>query len=467
VSEPTARPAPAPPRPYHFPPFTRARLRNGLQLLVAPMRRLPICTLAVVVDAGAELDPQEREGLSQLTARAVAEGTAEYPGVEFTERLERIGASLAAAADWDSAMFTLSVIADRLSEALALVAEVLTQPAFPETEVERLRQERLSEILQIRSEPRGLASETFARVVYTDDSRYAAPAGGTERSVRSLERSHLVAYHRARYLPERTAVIITGDVTPETANAAVEQVLGSWTGEAADVAPRRGLAAHRDKRVHVFARPDAPQSEIRVGHVGVPRAHEDYFPLVLMNAVLGGLFSSRINLNLREQHAYTYGAHSGFDWRKGAGPFAVRTAVESGVTAAAVGEIFKELRRMREEPVREEELSLAREYLAGIFPVRFETSGAVAAALMQAVTYDLPSDYYDTYRDRISAVTTSDVLRVARAHLDPERVTTVVVGDAAVVTGPLAGLGLGSVAELSPEDGAAGRLMAAAAQQPG
>lgn len=460
------RPTPGPPRPYSFPPFTRTDLPNGLHVFVAPMRRLPVCALAIVVDAGADLDPDGREGLSQLTARAIAEGTAEFPGVAFTERLERIGASLSADADWDSAAFTLSVIADRLPEALALAAEVLVRPGFPNAEVERLQQERLSEILQIRSEPRGLASETFSRVVYTADSRYALPVGGSEDSVRSLDRAQLVAHHRAAYVPGRTAVIIAGDVTSDGATAAVEGVLGQWVGTAEETVTRRGTAAYREQRVFVLGRPDAPQSEIRVGHVGVPRDHEDYFPLVLMNSILGGLFSSRINLNLREQHAYTYGAHSGFDWRRGAGPFAVRTAVESGVTAAAVGEILREIRRMREEPVREEELSLAREYLAGVFPVRFETSGAIAAALMQTVTYDLPADYYDSYRDRISAVTVSDVLRVARTHLDVKRITAVVVGDPAVVKEPLLRLGLGDVGDLAAVDDATA-LLADAAQSPG
>jgi predicted Zn-dependent peptidase len=247
-------------------------------------------------------------------------------------------------------------------------------------------------------------------------------------------------------------VIVAGDVESREVERMVERAFSGWAVETVPAEPRRGEAAALDGRVFVLDRVDAPQSELRVGHPGVARTHPDYFPLVLMNAILGGLFSSRINLNLREEHAYTYGAHSAFDWRRGAGPFTVRTAVESGVTAAAVAEIMKEIEKLREEPVTDAELSLARDYLAGVFPVRFETSLAIAAALAQVVTYDLAADYYDTYRDRINEVSAADVLRVAKAHLQPARLSVVVVGDAGQIREPLSGLSMGEAVEVQPED---------------
>lgn len=448
----TVRPSPGPPRPYHFPVFTRTRLASGVVVLVAPVRRLPVCTLSVVVDAGAELDPPRLEGCAIMTARAMEEGTREYQGLEFTERLERIGAALSATADWDSASFSMSVMAERLPAALDLLAAVIREPAFPPNELERLREERLSEIAQIRSEPRGLASETFSRVVYDADSRYATPVGGSETSVRALTREDLVRHHASFFTPGRTIVIVAGDVESREVERMVERAFSGWAVETVPAEPRRGEAAALDGRVFVLDRVDAPQSELRVGHPGVARAHPDYFPLVLLNAILGGLFSSRINLNLREEHAYTYGAHSAFEWRRGAGPFTVRTAVESGVTAAAVTEILKEIEKLREEPVTDAELSLARDYLSGVFPVRFETSLAIAAALAQLVTYDLVADYYDTYRDRINEVSAADVLRVAKAHLQPAQLSVVVVGDAGQIREPLRGLSMGEPVEVQPED---------------
>lgn len=446
------RPSPGPPRPYQFPAFTRNRLASGVELLVAPMRRLPVCTLSVVVDAGAELDQPGLEGCAVLTARAMEEGTRQYQGLDFTDRLERIGAALSATADWDSASFSMQVMAERLPAALDLLAGVIREPAFPASEIERLREERLSEIAQIRSEPRGLASETFSRVVYDADSRYAVPVGGSEATVRALTREDFVRHHKLFFTPGRTAVIIAGDVAPQEAGEFVERAFHGWGVETAPSQPRRGEAAIRDGRVFILDREDAPQSELRVGHPGVPRAHPDYFALALLNAILGGLFSSRINLNLREEHAYTYGAHSAFDWRRGAGPFTVRTAVESGVTAAAVAEILKEIEKLRQEPVTDAELSLARDYLAGVFPVRFETSLAIAAALAQIVTYELSSDFYDTYRNRINEVSAAEILRVARAQLQPARLSVVVVGDAGQIRDPLRGLKLGEPVDVQPEE---------------
>jgi zinc protease len=197
--------------------------------------------------------------------------------------------------------------------------------------------------------------------------------------------------------------------------------------------------------VHLVAKPGAPQSELRIGHTGIPRAHPDYFPAVVMNAILGGLFSSRINLNLREAHGYTYGAHSGFDWRRWAGPFAAETAVQQDVTADAVREVLFEIDRMRESPVMPSELSLATSYLDGVFPIRFETTDAVATALANLVLFGLPGDYYDSYRANVRAVTAEHVLAAARTHLHPDRLHLVVVGDPDAVRTPLERMAVGPV----------------------
>jgi predicted Zn-dependent peptidase len=208
-----------------------------------------------------------------------------------------------------------------------------------------------------------------------------------------------------------------------------------------------------ERAVHVVAKAEAPQSELRVGHVGLPRGHGDYFNVVVMNAVLGGLFSSRINLNLREEHAYTYGAHSGFDWRRAAGPFVVETAVKTEVTDAAVREILLEIDRIRDAEVTADELDLATKYLAGVFPIRYETTGAVASALAIATVYGLPDDYFSTYRQRIAAVSRTDVLAAARAHLHPEALQVLAVGDAAAITEPLAALRLGTPSVTTADEG--------------
>lgn len=448
------RPQPGTPRPYEFPAVTKFTLSNSLRVVVAPVRRLPLVSVRAVVDAGADGDAMGREGVAMLTATALAEGTVERDGQTLANAFERLGASLDSGAGWDNASAGITVTASRLDAAFALLAEVLMAPRFAEPDVERLKAERLAELLQQRVEPRGLADERFARAVYAHASRYARPAGGTPVSVRTLDVGAVRQWYTARYGATTTTIVIAGDVTPEQVRAVVERRLGAWTG-AANTQPAVRVAPRTDVRaVHVVAKTDAPQSELRVGHVGLPRLHADYFPVVVMNAVLGGLFSSRINLNLREQHAYTYGAYSSFDWRRGAGPFVVGTAVKTEVTDAAVREILGEIDRMRDAPIQGEELDLATKYLAGVFPIRYETTGAVASALTIATVYGLPDDYFTTYRDHIRAVTREDVLRVAQTHLHPEALQVLAVGNASAITDPLAALNIGTpIVTTADEDG--------------
>jgi len=269
--------------------------------------------------------------------------------------------------------------------------------------------------------------------------------GGTAESVAGLARTDVDNFFRSHYCTAATTVIVAGAITPLTARDLVSKAFNRW---AHGVGQGRALIASPraiSQTVNIVNKPDAPQSELRVGHVGLPRKHADFFPTMVMNAVLGGLFGSRINMNLREEHGYTYGASSYYDWRRGPGPFAVATAVQSDVTAAALREIFSEINRIRAEKISEEELSLARDYLDGVFPIRYETTTAIASALANLVIYTLSGDYYDTYRMRVREVTTDDILQAARNHLHPEQLQTVIVGDAAAIKDSVAQLGFGEL----------------------
>lgn len=438
-----SRPAPGVPRPYHFPRFERSALPNGLRLVVAPISKLPLVTITVLGDAGAVSEPPERSGLAQLTAKLLLEGTTSADGVAITDRFERLGASIEASADWDVAAVTMTTLTDKLPAAFALLGEVLRAPAFHEREVERLKGERLAELLQLRAEPRGLADELFSRFLYEPGSRYASPDGGDERSVRALSRDAVADFYAKRYSPAGMTMIVVGDVETREITRLANDVLGDWRGSPTAPASSSDAPARRTRAVHVVSKPDAPQSELRVGHLGLPRRHPDYFPAVIMNAILGGLFSSRINLNLREAHGYTYGAHSYFDWRRQRGPWIVATAVASDVTHAAALEVINEIERFRTAPVTDDELSLATSYLDGVFPIRFETTAAIASALTTLVAYDLPDDWYDVYRERVRAVTSADVLLAAERHLQPDALQMVVVGNAAAVRERLEGMAFG------------------------
>lgn len=450
------RPTAGTPRPYHFPSFETRVLDNGLRIIVAPVHAFPVVTILAVVDAGATRDPRDIEGVAQLATRALNEGTRNMSALELALRLEMMGSTLDAGADWDSTIVQLTSLASRIEDGFAVLAEVLREPAFPEHELERLRAERQSDLAQLRTEPRGLADVYFSRLLYVPGSRFSRLAGGDERSVERVTRDAVMEFHETYYRPNATALMIVGDITVDEAEHHANRCFGSWAGLAPAVTEPVDTQRFLDKRVHIVHKADAPQSEVRIGHVALPRLNDDYFPLVVMNAILGGLFSSRLNLNLREDHAYTYGAHSAFDWRRAASPFEISTAVETAVTGDAVREMLAEFARIREAPVTEAELSLAVSYLIGVFPIRFETTAAVAGGLANVEIFRLPADYFNSYRDCVRAVTTEDVLRVAREHLDPSRLQVVVVGNADAVCEPLTALGLGPVTvyDLSDPDSA-------------
>jgi zinc protease len=337
----------------------------------------------------------------------------------------------------------MTALSEHLAPAFGLLGEVLRTPAFKAREVERLKGERLAELLQLRAEPRGLADELFSRFVYSTVSRFARPQDGDEKSVNAIDREHILSFYESRYLPGGTTVIVVGDVTADRAEELTRDALGAWTGGAPARVVVDDKPARLDRAVHIIAKSDAPQSELRIGHVGIPRNHPDFFPVNVMNAVLGGLFNSRINLNLREVHGYTYGAFSGFDWRRQAGPFVVSTAVKSDITDAAAREVLGEIDRIRAVMIAPEELSLATSYLDGVFPIRFETTAAIASALAVLVVHGLPDDYYDRYRDHVRAITVEQVLTAAQKYLYANALQIVVVGDPATVRAPLEALGFG------------------------
>jgi zinc protease len=439
------RPKPGLPRSYQFPQFTDESLPTGVRLITAPVAKFPLATVLVLVNAGSTSEPRGKEGVAALTAAGLLEGTAKFDGAELAEKFEQLGTSLESGADWDSAFLKITVLSDKLEEATKLLGEAISSPVFPEREIERLKAERLAEILQLETEPRGLADEKFSEFLYDDESRYSRPDEGSTESVSSLTRGDVEQFYRSSYNSGATTVVVAGDISSENARKLVIEAFGKWPSGSSRQQPLSGKARRNRKSAHIVNKPDAPQSELRVGHVGLPRKHPDFFPTLVMNAVLGGLFGSRINLNLREAHGYTYGASSFYDWRRGPGPFVVSTAVESEVTALALREILMEIERIREERISPEELSLARDYLEGVFPIRYETTAAIASALATLAIYDLNADYYDSYRRNIHNVSEDAVLKAAKTHLHPELLQTVIVGDALAVRDSLTDHSLGDV----------------------
>jgi zinc protease len=411
------------------------------------MHRLPVVTAILVLDGGAMGERSGREGVSDIVARALAEGTQRKSADELVMALERLGTSISASSDWESTILKMTVMSPNLGGALMLMNEMVSEPRFADASVQRLREERLSEIIQNRSEPRILADEMFAATVYQSGARYAVPLGGDETTVASINTADVKEYHTSNYLPTNATLILAGDVTANSARSFAESAFGKWTASASNARTHKRMADQSSgaRQIRVIGRAGAQQSEMRVGHVGTSRSVADYFPIVVMNAVLGGLFSSRINLNLREVHGYTYGASSYFDWRREKGPFLISSAVQSEKTGPAIQEVLKEVERIRTDEIAGDELTLATSYLAGVFPIRYETADAVASGLASLTVFGLPDDYFTSYREKILSVTTKEVLAAASQYLQPEHQSGVVVGNPGLVEPQLLELNLGSV----------------------
>lgn len=440
-----SRPAPGPIRPMRFPTIHRDRLDNDLAVLTAPHGDIPVVTAALVIDAGAAGDPARKAGLAFLTAAALDTGTRERDADALAWELERLGVEFSAAATWDATVVHVTVPSDRLEPALAIFAEIVRRPAFPEGEVERLRDQQLASILQRTKQPGALASDMAAHFIFAPDVPYARPLIGTTASVEALGRDDVVAFHEAHYLPNASSLLLVGDIDAERARALADEYFGDWPAGQPTRPEFEVVPGIEERTLFVVDRPGSVQSEIRIGDVGVARDHEDYFPILVMNTILGGAFTSRLNMSLRERHGFTYGAGSGFAFRRRPGPFLVHAAVATDVTARAVEEALKEIRALREDGATEEEVTAARDYLRGILPLQLQTTGQLASRLADLVLYDLPEEYLEEYRDRIADVTADDVHRVAREHLRLDRLAVIVVGDAEAVKPDLEALDLGAV----------------------
>ena len=441
-----APPPPGPIRPYRFPVVAEERLSNRMAVRLVSEVPLPVVTAMAVMRGGETASPPGRGGLAVLAGDALEGGTSRLSGRELAGALEDIGASYGAVTGWDSTTVAVSCLAEHLPQAMPLLAEMVRLPAFEPDEFERYRAQRRASAAQRRMDPAALASDWHSRFVFADGGTYARPLGGTEDSIARVEAVHAREFAEARYGPGEASLVIVGDLDAGEALAAAEAAWGDWGRRVGPVPDPEAAPRRRTRSVHVIHLPGSVQSRIRIGHAGVSRGVADYHALIVLNLVLGGSFSSRLNLNLRERHGYTYGVRSFFAPRRGPGPFAVSTSVENAVTGAAVGEIFGEIEAIAGAGPAPEEVEAATSYLAGVFPLRLETTGQIASRIAETFVFDLPGDYYRRYRDRVRKVTAGQAAAAARRHIRPGELCTVVVGDADVAAPQLERLGIGPVA---------------------
>ena len=426
------RPMPGAPRSYEFPAVRADRLSNGLSVLVVDLPGRPLVSASLTVSGGVSEEPADKAGATVLAARALTEGTEAHDAIALVEATERLGASLHADAGWDAVSVMVDVPAERLAPALELVAEVLLRPTFPDHEVARLRDERLNDLLQARADPRRRVEEAFVGTIYAGASPYHRPSGGTRDTVEGLTAGDLRRTYRGLLDPRRATLVVGGDLGDQDVIALAERLFGAWTANGSGSAAGGRVVdtgSTHGRIVRVVHRPGSVQTEIRIGHRGLPRRIEDFHAVSVMSAILGGLFNSRLNMKLREEKGYTYGAGAGFDMRRGAGPFAARAAVNTEVTVPAILDTIAELTRMRDATVTDAELAAARDFLIGVFPLRFETAGAVVGSIGSLAVHGLGVEELIGYRANIEAVDTAAIAAAARAHLHVDDAAIVLVGD--------------------------------------
>lgn len=441
----TRPPQPGPPAPLSLPTIHKQRLANGLPVWIVEMHKVPVAQVNLLVFSGSTDDPPGKYGVASLAAAMLEEGAGSRSALEIADAVDYLGADLGATSAIDSSALRLHVPVARLADALPIMADVALRPSFPKDELERQRQQRLTSLLQGRDDPPTIASVAFSRILYGKAHRYGTPMMGTAETLETFTADDLRAFYTSAFRPENATLLAVGDVTPDTVMPLFEKSFGTWK-PAGKAAPEQLPAVEQPaaRQIYLVDKPGAPQTQIRIGWIGVPRSTPDYFPITVLNTILGGSFSSRLNMNLREQHGYTYGAASSFDMRGSAGPFFAAAGVQTDKTAEALKEFFNELNAIL-EPVPAEELARAKSYVALRFPGAFETTGDISRRLEDALVYHLPDDYFTRYVQNIQAITAADVQRVARKHIQPGKFAVVIVGDRKAIEPGIRALDLGPI----------------------
>jgi zinc protease len=449
--ERTVRPAVGEAPDLVLPALQEFTLGNGLRVLVLEKRDLPLVQFNVVIGAGSSRDDAATPGLASLTAAMLDEGAAGMSALEIADAFEMLGARFGAGAGTHTASMSLRAPARRLPDALRLAADVLLRPDFPAAELERMRQDRLTSLVRRYDDPNAVASVLFDATLFGADHPYGRGGFGTEAALRALTTADLRAFYERYYRPNNATAILVGDIDAATARRLLEGTLGAWQRGA--VAPDRVADAPqvRGRTVYLVDRPGSAQSVVRLGRIGVARSSDDYHAIEVMNVILGGSFTSRLNQNLREEKGYTYGASSGFGFMPAAGPWFASAAVQTQVTGPAIAEFMNELRGMH-QPIPDDEVERARNFLAMRYPAGFQSVSGIAGRISDLVQHGLPASYFNDYVDNVLAVTRADVERVARQYLDPDNVAIFVVGDRAVVEQQIRELGLGDVTLLEVTD---------------
>jgi zinc protease len=438
---------------FTFPAIHRATLTNGLRVWSVEHRQVPLIAILALMPVGASSDPLERPGLAAITGDMLDEGCGDRSALEVHEALGRIGAQLDLDVGYDATVLGVTTLERYLDRGLELMRDMLVRPRFEQREFDRVRDLRLNRLLQLKDMPPALADRAFAQLLYRGHPYGHLPIG-SEGALRSLMIRDITSFHRRACIPSRTTLIAVGDASHDTLQNAVRRAFDAWQADETEpVADPETFAPAPapPTRLALVHRQGAAQSELRIGHVALPRRTADYHAALVANMILGGQFVSRINMNLREEKGYTYGARTAFEFRRAPGPFVLHASVQSDATADALKESLSEIRAIRGgRPITRQELEVGRASLTRGYPRNFETADQIARAAAQLALYDLPDDYFTTFVPKVLALTEEAVTAVAAKHIDPDRLLAVIVGDRDKLAPSLRALDLGEIADVAP-----------------
>jgi zinc protease len=439
-------PPPSALRPYAFPAVEQFQLDNGLKVIVVQKHTLPVVEGRVIIDAGAMREPAAKSGLASLTGRLLSEGTGTMTGADIAKAMDALGAQYSTGAGFSTSFADVVALRNVFPEAMALAAKTVIAPSLPVSEFSRVKNQAIASYQQSHARTAGLANDAFIRAAFDSTAPFSRPPSGNLATIGGLTRDDVVNWHHTMFAPSAATLLLVGDISLADARSVAQQAFGTWTASRAALGPvSNPVRASTGTRVILVDRPGSVQSTIVVGQPGFTATDPNYISLIALNHVMGGGFSSRMNMNLREKHGYTYGAFSNLDLRPGAGAFRISSEVRTSASDSALVETIGEYRRIAGEAVPAPELQSMVNNLVSGFPNSVQSVQGLSASLQNLIILGLPLDFYTTYREKLSAVTSDDLKRVAASKLTPDNVIVVVAGDLSKIEAPIRARNLGAV----------------------
>ena len=433
---------------FRLPEIKKFKLSNGLDIYFVKKSNLPVIQINFLIESGSKDDPAGKKGLAHLTAALVDEGAGEYDSLQLDNEIEMLGTVFGVSADQDNTMLSMVCLAEHFTRSLELLSKVILEPHFSDSEFERERSKIISKLHQLKDNPGYVASSVFEKLVYRDTA-YAYQPFGESNSLKNINNNDVKNFYSSAYSAPNSSIIVVGDIEEDELKERLEKYFGVWNNKIMNM-DKVETPSLEETAFYFVHKNDAPQSEIRIGHISTGRNNPEYYAKNLVNTMLGGQFTSRINLNLREDKGYTYGANSNFNYTKHLGYFKVGTSVESRFTGASVSEIIKELNLIR-ETISEKELNYVKSYLVKRYPSLFETNSKIAKNIANIIIYSLPQNYLDTYIDNIFTTQLEEVKTAAVNNILPDKLVVLAVGNRDEILPQLKEISDSEVIELDDE----------------